>query len=231
MQKLFVRAALAFLVLLVGLTGGAAAETQSLLSAVQKKYAGVKTLTADYERTTSTGSLDGVFKTRTTQTASGFLLFKKPAKLILNQGQPRTEKMVTDGRTVWWFIPEEHLVYRYPQVDVYGQLKPLLDFLNGLGSLEGRFEVKITPAGPGEPKLHQLDLKRLEQGQGQGPTGITVWLAPEDLTLVRFRMTSLMGETTDFSLSNVRLDQSLDDDIFVFRIPAGVQVLDQTGAR
>ena len=127
--------------------------------------------------------------------------FKKQAKLSLNQGQPDTELMVTDGQTVWWYIPDENLVHVYHNVAVYEELKPLLDFLNGLGGLEGTFSIKATPAGTAKEYNHRLDLHRLKQGSG--PAGITVWFKPETYDLAGFRLTSLTGEATDFHLSNL----------------------------
>jgi len=214
-----------------GLLSGAAAQSESeeILTALQHRYADVTSLTADYTRVTSTPAMEGVFQTSAKHTASGLLMFKKPAELILSQAAPRTEKLVTDGRTVWWYIPEENLVHRYTNVDLHGELKPLLDFLGGLGGLEGHFTVKVTPAGTGEEKNHRLDLHRLQEGSG--PARITVWFEPQELTLVGFRLTSVMGETTDFSLSNVQFNPELEDGLFYFRIPPGAEVIDEEPAR
>lgn len=229
MQRIY--ALLAVLaVLVIGTPVQALAEDpEAILKAIQEKYADLNSLTADYTRVTNTPAMEGLFKTGSKHTAGGLLQFRKPAKLILNQASPRTEKLVTDGRTVWWYIPDENLVHRYADQDIYGELKPLLDFLGGLGGLEGRFAVKIVPAGTQNETKHRLELNRLQQGSG--PAGITVWVEPDTLQLAAFRLTTVMGETTDFTLSNVRINPELDDALFIFRIPDGVQVLEEQGSK
>ena len=203
-------------------------DQDEILSAVQKKYAGMETLRADYTRVTTTPAMDGVFQSTSQHAASGLLMFKKPTKLILNQATPRPEQFVTDGATVWWFIPEENVVHRYQNVDVYGELKPLLDFFAGLGGLEGSFAVKVTPAGENGEADHRLDLTRLKS-DGAGPREITVWVDPENFDMKGFSLTALTGESTIFTLTNLELNPGLDDSIFIFRIPKGVEVINDGG--
>ena len=198
-----------------------------IVAEIQKKYAELTTLSADYTRVTRTPAMEGVFQSSSEQTASGFLRFKKQAKLSLNQGKPDTELMVTDGKTVWWYIPEDNLVHVYDNVTVYEELKPLLDFLNGLSGLEGKFSIKVVPAGTVNEFNHRLDLHRLHEGSG--PADLTVWFKPQTYDLAGFRLTSLTGEATDFNLSNLVLNPELEDSLFIFRIPPGTEVLEETG--
>ena len=228
-KKLLTIGLLAVLVLSVVSAAGAAPLTsKQILAQIQKKHSGIRDIQANYTRTTASVATEGIFESTSQQTATGILKFKKPAKLSLDQATPRSEKMVTDGSTVWWYMPTEKLVHRYIKVDLYGELKPLLDFLNGLGSLGGSFSVKVTPAGTGKETDHRLDLKRLKEGTG--PHGITVWFSAGDYSMVRFRMESLTGETTTFSLKNVRFNQGLPDKDFVFVIPPGTEVIEESGS-
>lgn len=201
-------------------------DPEKILAEIQKQYTGLTGLKAEYTRITSTPAMEGVFQSTSKHVATGMLYFKKPAKLILDQDSPRKEKLVTNGRTVWWHIPAENLVHRYADADVYGELKPLLDFLNGLGGLEGVYAVKVTPAGKAPNINHRLDLSRLKQGSG--PTDITVWCSPDDYRLVGFRMVALTGETTVFNLIAPQTNPGLDDNAFEFKIPEGAQVVDET---
>ena len=230
MMLKIMRALLISLVLLTvsGATPGLclALSPEEVVTEVQKKYADLTSLSADYTRITRTPAMEGVFQSSSEQTASGLLQFKKQAKLSLNQGKPETELMVTDGQTVWWYIPGENVVHLYDNVAVYEELKPLLDFLNGLSGLEGRFTIKAIPAGTGNEYNHRLDLQRLKEGSG--PAGITVWFRPQNYDLVGFRLISLTGEATDFNLSNLVLNPELEDSVFTFRIPPGTEVLEET---
>lgn len=71
---------LVFLSALVVLCGSLAAEAASrdeILRSVQKRFTGLKTLSADYMRITNSPSVEGIFKTTTKHTASGVLFFQK----------------------------------------------------------------------------------------------------------------------------------------------------------
>ena len=228
MPRLFITIIAVAMIFTLGIvTATAEEEPEKILSTIQDYYATVKTLKAHYTRTTTTPAMEGVFQTSAQHVATGILQFKKPAKLILNQDAPRPETLITNGKTVWWYIPEENLVHRYAKVDVYGELQPLLDFLNGLGSLEGKFSVKITPGGQAPNLNHRLDLTRLEN-DGGGPAEITVWCAPDTLLLKGFKLTSLTGETTVFNFNSVDVNTDLSDETFNFQIPPGADVVDES---
>ena len=213
-----------FFFLVTGAAQPARADDKEILSTIQKKYKSLNSLKSDYTRTTITPAMESVFQSSSTNTASGILLFKAPAKLSLDQTSPRPEKMVTNGTTVWWYIQDDGLVHLYPDVDVYGELKPLLDFLGGLGGLEGKYEAVVTPAGQAEEN-HRVDLKSLREGSG--PSEITAWFSPQDFSLTGFKLTSLTGEVTTFKLTNLALNPDLKDALFIFKIPEGTQVIQE----
>jgi outer membrane lipoprotein carrier protein len=202
-----------------------AEQNENILPTIREKNGGITTMAADYTRVTRTPAMEGVFQSTAIQGASGRIYFKKPDKLSLRQEEPQHEEMVTDGRTVWWYIPIENQVRVYPDVDVYGEIKPLLDFLGGMDSLEGRFQVKVTPAGTDNGPDHRLDLTRLEQGAG--PSEITVFFSTRDFSLSGFRLTSLTGEITDFTLTNLERNPEIRDDFFRFEIPPGTEVIEE----
>jgi outer membrane lipoprotein carrier protein len=224
MMKLSAWFSVSLMIALVLAAGTALAiDKDQILEGIRKRYEGKESLTAYYTRTTNSPAMDGVFSTSASQTASGRLTFKKPAKMRLDQSSPREEKIITDGNTVWWYIPSENVVHRYSNVNLYGELQPLLDFLGGMDSLQGRYNIRVTPGG----SQHRLDLTRT--GGGSGPSNITVWFTAGDYTLAGFRLIALTGETTDFQLGSVSLGSGPGDGYFYFSIPAGAKVIDEQG--
>ena len=206
---------------------GLAQGPDEILAEVQKKHSNMESMRANYVRVTTTKGMEGIFQSTSKHTASGMLMFKKPAKLSLDQSQPRTEKMVTNGRSVWWYIPEENQVHLYPEVDVYTELKPLLDFFNGLSVLEGQYMITVIPAGTEGEKDHRLDMTRMKKRPGT--SDMTVWVKPGTYELVGFQQVSLTGDITHFTLTEVELNPNLQDGIFNFRVPAGVEVIEEKG--
>jgi outer membrane lipoprotein-sorting protein len=211
---------------LAALCAAPALAADDVLEAIQRKYAGLKSLAADYTRVTTTKAMEGVFQSESRHTASGVLYYRYPDKLRLDQKRPDAERLITNGRTVWWYIPAEKLVYRYQNVDVYGELKPLLDFLGGIEKLTQRFDVQINPAGTDGQADHRLELTALDE-DWSGPEGIVAWFDPDDRTLTGFRLTTLTGEITDFSLSNLEINPDVSPELFGFTIPPDVKLVEE----
>ncbi|MDR1922674.1 MAG: outer-membrane lipoprotein carrier protein LolA [Candidatus Adiutrix sp.] len=219
-------AALAFLALAVLSSGAAAAAPgqAEALAGLSARYQNLTSLRAAYIRVASTPSSEQLFKSGSSQTAAGLLSWSRPSKLLLAQASPQPETLVTDGATVWWHIPAEKIAFRYKNIDVASQLKPLLSFLAGLDSLEAAFKVGPAPAGPNRPGQYGLTLSPKEADGGTFEQ-LTVW-CDQDFSLTGFRLASATGETTDFTLSALEENPKLDDSIFTFKPPRGTEVID-----
>jgi len=217
------------LVLMLAAPLASAQETPlaAVLDGLAARYRGVGDLQATYSRIASTPSTDQIFKTGSSQVATGVLYWSRPDKLLLDQSTPQPETMVTDGSTVWWHLPEEKLVYRYRNIDVAGQLKPLMLFLGGLDSLNAEFNVSQAPFDQARPGQHGLILVPRSGPEG-GVDRLTVW-CDNQFILTGFRLSSITGETTDFYLTGFRENPKLDKKMFTFRIPRGTEVIEEDG--
>jgi outer membrane lipoprotein carrier protein len=217
-------ASLACLLSLLATGAWAEATKAEVLSVLKDRYANITGIAADYTRTAMSPSMEKTYKASNRHLAEGRLFFKKPNKLRLNQTSPDPELLITDGTTVWWYIPEENVVQKYSGQELMTQLKPLLDFLNGLGDLEKSFTVTLMHIQvKGEsryeltlaPKAEETDLLELK-----------VWFKSDNYTLTGFRITSTLREVTDFELRAVRFNPDISDSQFQFQAPAEAEVID-----
>ena len=193
------------------------------------RYGALNDLQATYSRVATTPTTDQIFKTGASQVATGALYWARSAKLLLEQSTPGPETMVTDGATVWWHLPGEKLVYRYRNIDVAGQLRPLVAFLGGLSALNADFEVSSAPADPARPGQYGL-LLAPKKGEEGGVDKLTVW-CDENFILTGFRLNSITGETTDFYLTGFKENPGLGDALFTFQMPKGVEVIEEDGSQ
>ena len=195
-----------------------------ILAGLSDRYRGLESLQAAYSRVAKTPSSDQIFKSGSSQTATGTLSWARPDRLLLDQKSPQPEVMVTDGQTVWWHIPSEKLVYLYRNIDVAGQLKPLLAFLSGLDSLNATFNVAQAPTDSSRSGQYGLILIP-KNGDGTADR-LTVW-CDSGYALTGFRMESVTGETTDFYFSRLTENPKLNNRLFSFKIPRGVEVIEE----
>ncbi|MDR2935429.1 MAG: outer-membrane lipoprotein carrier protein LolA [Candidatus Adiutrix sp.] len=226
-MKIF-RAALAGAFLL-GLWSGLAWAVQPpaperIAAGLAARYGGLTALRAAYRRVAAAPATDQVFKSPARQVATGVLYWARPDRLLLDQVSPQPEVMVTDGTTVWWHVPSENLVYRYRNIDVAGELKPLLVFLGGLEALTRDFDLAPTSPDPARPG--QLGLELTPREGDRSVDHLTVW-CDETFALTGFGFTALTGETTDFFLNGLAENPQLAAGMFAFKIPRGAEVLEE----
>lgn len=219
-----------FLALLVGSSGlleAAPLSQDQILAGLSGRYRGISGLQATYSRVASSPGNENIFKSGTSQVATGMLYWARPDKLMLDQSSPQPETLVTDGRTVWWHLPAEKVAYRYRNIDVAGQLKPLMSFLGGLDALNADFRVSPAPADKGRPGQHGLVLVPKRGAEG-GVDRLTIW-CDGNFILTGFRLNAITGETTDFYLTGFQENPRLDNSRFSFKPPRGTEVIEEDG--
>ncbi len=148
---------------------------------------------------------------------------------------PSVQQIISDGRTVWVYLPENQQVVEspLPAEDIESVDDPLA-FLTGLGQLSKRFTVAwASPARDGEghyrlllkPRKPSAIIERIElvidrkvlahEGNRRKPVYpvrvATVFGPNESRTIITFR--------------NVRVNQGVRDSLFEFKVPEGVEVL------
>jgi len=202
----------------------AEAAKAEVLSALKNRYADITGIAADYTRTATSPAMEKTYKASNRHVAEGRLLFKKPNKLRLDQTSPDPELLLTDGTTVWWYIPEENVVQKYSSRNLMTQLQPLLDFLNGLGDLEKSFTVALMHIQVKGESRYELSLA--PKSEGTGLSELKVWFKSDNYTLTGFRITSTLREVTDFELRVVRFNPGISDSRFQFQVPDEAEVID-----
>ncbi|MDR1578502.1 MAG: outer membrane lipoprotein carrier protein LolA [Deltaproteobacteria bacterium] len=196
---------------------------EEILKGLSKRYQGLHGLSATYSRKTQTELTRDIFQNKESQ-ATGQLAWREPAFLRLEQKSPTEELMVTDGSTVWWYLIAEKQVHIYRQLDLAGEMAPLLSFLTNLNELKKNFRVKISPDESDRPKQSGL---LLDPRQKDSATGRIIAWCDQDFQLTGFDLLTVTGEKTSFYLTNVE-PQSWELDQFSFTPPQGVKIIEES---
>lgn len=212
------------------LWNGAIAQTQNsgdldaILSQLKDRFAAAKTFQADYVREI-VPKIASQLPSSSLQ-AEGQLFFRSPNKLRMDQKKPQTEQLICNGDKVWWYLPEEKTVNVYRLKDYYLQIKPIIDFLSGLGGLEKNFSVRLNTAIPEEAPFHQLTLK--PKNPQPDLQQVMVRLSKTTFLPMEFTFENLMGDGTRFRFSRVQTKVSLAGHRFEFIPPEGTRVISQS---
>lgn len=199
----------------------AAEELSKILEGVRNKYGHLPGLSVTYKReiiTRSSAMLGGPVEG---DLATGQMYFKPPNLLMVRQGSPRPETVTTDGTTLWWYIPEKKLAYRYPAQELGEELRLLSHIFHGLRAVEDSFDIRLVCLDDkGERKLKLTpdppwpEVQHLILSIGQG-----------DYRIKTVEIHNYVGGITRFILGELSVQEKFEKDFFRFVVPEGVKVI------
>lgn len=182
------------------------------LQRLQERLEGVKTMQGDFTQVLRDD--DGTVL----EESRGQFALERPGKFYWHTLEPFEQQLVSDQAFLWLYDPDLEQVTRraYDQEQVRATPAAILsDDLQGLGD---NFAVRHRGQEDGRtlftlsPRMHDDMFQELT-------------LAFTDEGLVEIRVHDNLGQQTIFSLVNVRRNQPVDQQLFQFVPPEGVDVL------
>jgi outer membrane lipoprotein carrier protein len=160
------------------------------------------------------------------QVSEGVVFFKKPGKMRWNYQNPLKQEIVSDGKTLWSYHPEEKQVLMSPMSQA-AQGKVPSTFLAGLGNLKLDFQVRWGK----EPSPQENYFLELTPNEFQGSLEkLFLLIDRENFRILQAKIQDIMGNTTQISFSKAQFDNRLPDSLFTFTPPKGVEVFQMPGA-
>jgi outer membrane lipoprotein carrier protein len=205
----------------------AAAQQQPLTAAdfardLQRRYEKIRDFSADFEHAYEGGVLGK------TITERGTLLVKKPGMMRWVYTSPEKKEFVSDGRTLYSYMPEDRqvLVSQVPPAD--DASSPAL-FLAGKGNILRDF----TPTLAALPALARTEVAlRLVPTRPQREYDWIVLVVDRASLQIRSLVTTdAQGGTSTFVFTRLRENLGLPDKDFVFKVPRGVDVIGDSTKR
>jgi len=217
------RAALAALFLFAAVfppvaSGGDAADGAALLRRVAAKYSGVKTLSARFRQEVPLQNVGVVRK------ASGQVYFRRPLRMRWDYEAPGEQLFLADGRYFYFRPPDSPQVYRQKigEETIGGRIPLLLLF--GGGDITEYFRVEeVTPLKEGR----ETALRLVPKGDGAPEVKrVDLVVDGSDLTIRQVHLYDRLGGANHLYLSDIVIDPSLPADLFLFRKPPEIEVVD-----
>lgn len=209
-----------FLVSLLASLALAQEQSAGILEGVRSKYRQLSGLEVSYTREVITRSMSMMGDQVEGDLASGRIYFRPPDSLKLKQESPREEVIVTNGQILWWYIPAEKRVYRYPRSQFGEELTVLSDIFRGLSKVNEDFRVEIQPDGPDCDSLVKLtpdppwrEIQKIILGLSKH----------HDIQMVEIH--NQVGGKTRFILGKTRKRSDFEEGLFKFTVPPGVRVI------
>jgi outer membrane lipoprotein-sorting protein len=152
------------------------------------------------------------------------MYFRPPNFLRLEQLTPEQELVISDEKTLWWYLPHQKRAYKYSALEFGKELRLLSDIFRGLIQVEERFQVATHK--PNELGENQLELTPNPAWQNIDRIIITVTKA-YDIRIVGIHYQ--LGATTIFTLNGLTEKKIFEDNFFTFKVPEGVVLVEEKG--
>lgn len=180
-------------------------------TALDRYFAGLKTLTADFEQTVRNPQM------KAAATSHGTLALDRPGKFVWDYKTPYVQRIVSDGNRIWIHdIDLEQVTIKRLDAalgNTPGLLlssdKPLVESFN-ITELSAENDVSVV----------QLEPKDKDAGFTQVKLRFVL------NELASMELTDNLGQSTKLIFINVKRNPKVDASVFEFKVPKGVDIFD-----
>lgn len=196
-------------------------EVLEVVKKLQGRYEQTKDLQADFQQTTR---IEGF---ATPLTSSGRMLIKKPGLLRWDYRDPTVEEIYVNRNDVMMYVPEHNQVLVGKLTQMAASQAPL-QLLQGVAKIDEEFEIEPTRGGErGESGLPLITLtpKSTEPDASRSVSKLVIEVQPKTYFIKTVTIHEISGNISTFTFSNLKPNTGLKSDLFVFKAPAGVEVI------
>jgi outer membrane lipoprotein carrier protein len=159
-----------------------------------------------------------------TDTATGKVYFKKPNMMRWDYEFPERQIIVTDGKTLWMYRPDEAQVMVGPAANYFGGGEGL-SFLADIPILRSQFQIDFAASTGEETPADRYLLELTPNVPRSNLSYLYLWISKDTFHVVRSKVVNPFGDTTTMKFDNIRFNQDLKSSFFVFEIPEGTEVI------
>lgn len=191
------------------------ASADDLTSLIKNHYAGMVSFRADFTQTLKHKESGSV------ETRKGTLLFAKPLRINWHTASPRSEDLIITKDSIWNYIPDEAIAYRYNPSLVRGA-NSIIQVITGQSDLMRNFDVKRVGLDGG--------LQRLKLYPKEPTTQLveaTIWVDSMSGIIRKSEGIDFYGNTNTILFTSYKENVSVKNSSFTFSPPKGVEVEDR----
>jgi len=212
----------ALLIFSVTITGALAYKfdfttVSDVVQKIQEKFAGLETYQATFTIISD--------KMGKKVTQRGEISYKASNKLLINFTSPQGQKIVSNGKMMWIYIPSMNVVAEQDLKSDAGIFST--GTKSGLKRLFSKYHYRFAAKEQPEPqsngsKMYTLILKQKESRSGYRK--LKLWVT-ENYTITRAEGETSSGKNVEIVFSNIKTNIDLPNGLFKFDVPARARVI------
>jgi len=214
--------ATALIMLLASPSPAAQSEIDRCVKNLEKQYGTMKNFRADFEQETHLASIKRVEK------GSGAVWFKKPGKMLWEYKTPQAQKIILDGKTLWFYVPEDKQVMKNNFSTLPQHI--VVDLFSGKIAIQEKFKVSFIQEEMKNSRK-EISLELIPLVYDPTVKKLTVWVDPEKFYIMRSCLEDEFGTKTILIFSNITTDINMADSTFEFTPPPGVEIFEPPQAQ
>jgi outer membrane lipoprotein carrier protein len=203
----------------LSLAATAHAETaEQLANRVQGVYDKVPSYMADFQQ-------ESILKaTGQSSAAKGKVAFKKPGKMRWDYESPVSQAIISDGKTLWIYQPNDRQVL-VSNAEKFLKNRASITFLAGKGKLTEEFNVKLGKAP--EAGVPGTVLELIPKQPDASVSRVLLIVDPKTALVTETWVYDFLNNATRVRFTNAETGRKLNDALFVFTAPPGIDVIKQ----
>lgn len=187
-----------------------------LIARTQERYKKTQDIKAQFIQEVTIKSVNK------TEREEGVVYVKNPRRMLWVYSKPKAKKLIINPKKAWLYIPEDRAAYVQDTENIY-RSKLAVKFLSGIGKLSEDFHVGFSKPDTVDRNGDYL-LTLVPKVSDTGVDKLYLTIDKEDFQIIQCSFTDLYGNMTRIRLADIRINNNLDDKLFNFKPPSGVEV-------
>jgi len=187
-----------------------------LIARTQERYKKTQDIKAQFIQEVTIKSVNK------TEREEGVVYVKNPRRMLWVYSKPKAKKLIINPKKAWLYIPEDRAAYVQDTENIY-RSKLAVKFLSGIGKLSEDFHVGFSKPDTVDRNGDYL-LTLVPKVSDTGVDKLYLTIDKEDFQIIQCSFADLYGNITRIRLADIRINNNLDDKLFNFKPPSGVEV-------
>jgi len=190
-----------------------------LIYRLEQNFEQIKTYQAKFEQEVRSEQFG-----RSLSKGKGEVYYSKPGKMHWHYTEPEEHFYITDGKTLWDYLPSVKQVLEVPIDEALSSNLPK-SFLFGMAKISEQFEVSFAPQEQQSKDSYRLVLVPKKEQDRIIFGGIELLVEAKTFLVKEVKLRDSLGNENLLRFSEIKVNPKIDERMFRFKAKEGVGVL------